>query len=332
VSGHRRPSGRARRDRAAVLRDLGEFPLIDRIARAARRAGVAPPALGIGDDAALLASRPGEDWVVSTDARVEDVHFRWRTDAPRTVGRTALAAALSDLAAMGARPRGFTWAFAAPDSLPLPAFDGLLAGLLFESRRHACPLVGGNLTRARETSLVLTVLGGVPRGRALRRRALLGDRILVTGSLGGSALARARAESEGKPVRCIPEPRLRAGRALARIAAVRGCIDVSDGLAADLAHLIGPDRHCPLDPARVPRPRGFDAACRRLGLDPDALVLSGGDDYELLFALAPRGPSAAALSRRLGTPVSELGRVAEGPPTAAGTGFAHFAPASGTCR
>jgi thiamine-monophosphate kinase len=312
------------------LRDLGEFALIERIARAARRAPRGRVALGIGDDAALLPALPGELWVVSTDARVEGVHFRWRTESPRTVGATALAAALSDLAAMGARPRGFTCALAAPGDLSLDAFDGLLRGLLHTARRHDCPLVGGNLTRARETSLVLTVFGGVARGRALLRRARLGDRILVTGELGAAALARARAERGGSPLRRVPVPRLAQGRALARISAVTGCIDVSDGLTADLGHLLGPRRHCRFDPARLPVPRGFAAACRALGLDPTATALAGGDDYELLFAVLPKGPSAAALARRLGVRVSELGSVERGPAPLTRGGFDHFARAE-TC-
>ena len=307
------------------LRDLGEFALIARIARAARRVPSAGVALGIGDDAALLPARRGETWVVSTDARVEGVHFRWGTEAPRTVGATALAAALSDLAAMGARPRGFTWALAAPGDLPLLVFDGVLRGLIDGARRYACPLVGGNLTRASETALVLTVFGGVAASRALRRRARLGDRILVTGELGAAALARARAEQSGRALRRIPVPRLAQGRALARIRAVTGCIDVSDGLAADLAHLLGPGRRCAIDPARLPLPRGFAGACGRLGRDPTALALAGGDDYELLFALRPGGPSAAALARRLGVRVSELGRVERGAPPRARGGFDHFA-------
>jgi thiamine-monophosphate kinase len=308
-----------------MLSDLGEFELIARIERAARRIRQPGVALGIGDDAALLHARPGELCVVSTDARVEDVHFRWSTETPRTVGRTALAAALSDLAAMGARPRGFTCALAAPGDLPLASFDGLVRGLLDEARRHGCPLVGGNLARGRETSLALTVVGGVAPGRALLRRARVGDRILVTGEIGAAALARARAERTGTRLVRVPVPRLRAGRALARIPAVSGCIDVSDGLAADLARLIGPRRHCRLDLDRLPLPRGFAGACARLGLDAGVVALSGGDDYELLFTLRPDGPSAAVLSRRLGVRVSELGRVEPGQPTRAPRGFEHFA-------
>ena len=295
------------------LRDLGEFELIERIARRARLdAGASDVSLGIGDDAALLRVRAGEEVVISTDARVENVHFRWATESPQVVGRTALVAALSDLAAMGARTLGFTWALTVPPSLPVRHLDGLAAGLLREARTHACPLVGGNLTRGRETSLALTVVGAVARGRALRRQARAGDRILVTGTLGGSALARARAEASGRPIRRVPTPRLRAGRALTRIASVRGCIDVSDGLEADLAHLLGAALVCDIPSSALPRARGFDAACRRLGLDPVRLLRGGGDEYELLFALAPDGPSLRALARRLALPVSELGRVRRG--------------------
>lgn len=312
-----------------ALGDLGEFELIGRVVRAAGRAGCASGpgvSLGMGDDAALLRVRAGEEVAVSTDARVEGVHFSWRAESPRTAGRIALVAALSDLAAMGARPLGFTWALAAPADLSLRRFDGLTRGLVAEGARHGCPLVGGNVTRACETSLALTVLGAVRRGRALRRRARLGDRVLVTGRLGVSALARARAGRGGGRLRHVPVPRLRAGRTLARLPGVSGCIDVSDGLDADLAHLLGPGRRCAIDDVRVPRPRGFDAACRRLGLDPAALARGGGDDYELLFAVRPGAASAAALGRRLGVPVTELGRVSRGGSgaDARGTGWRHF--------
>ena len=305
--------------------DVGEFGLIARIERAV---GESPDAsrvrVGIGDDAAVVRVRAGEESVISTDAFVEDVHFRWRTTSPRTVGRRALVAALSDLAAMGAKPTAFTFALAVPRALPLAHFDGIVRGLLDESRAHACPLVGGNVTRARETHVTLTVFGVVRRGRALLRRARVGDRVCVTGELGAAALQTARAERGQGRVRRVAVPRIAAGRALASLPSVHGCIDVSDGLLADLAQLLGPDRHLDLDPDRVPRPRSLAAGCRALGLDPDAPVLRGGEDYELLFAIAPRGPGLAALSRRLGVPVSELGRVRRGPPKAGASGWRHF--------
>ena len=314
---------------AVRLRDLGEFGLIARIERAVARsmrrsAGVV---LGIGDDAAILRARAGEDLVVTIDALVEGVHFRFATQSPRAIGRRALVANLSDLAAMGARPLGCLLALAAPPSLPVRTLDAVLAGLLHEAGVHGCPLVGGNVARARQTSLSITAAGAVARGRALLRRgARAGDRILVTGSLGGAALEVARAERGVGRVRRVPTPRLAAGRALARLPGVGGCIDVSDGLEADLAHLLEPaGLAAELDPARVPRPPGFAAACRRLGLDPDRLALGGGEDYELLFTLRPGALASGRLARRLGVAVAEIGRVVRGGGPAGPTrGFRHF--------
>jgi thiamine-monophosphate kinase len=285
--------------------------------------------VGIGDDAAVLRARAGEDLVATTDALVEGVHFRFETQAARAIGRRALVANLSDLAAMGARPLGCLLALAAPPSLPVRTLDALVAGILDEAAAHRCPLVGGNVSRARETALTLTALGAVARGRALRRcGARPGDRILVTGTLGGAALEVALAERGWGRVRRVAVPRLAAGRALARLPGVGACIDISDGLEADLAHLLDASGvAAELEPARVPRPRGFDAACRRADLDPERLVLAGGEDYELLFTLRPGAPAAARVARLLGVPVAEIGRVLRRRPggrTPAARGFRHF--------
>ncbi len=305
------------------LRDIGEFGLIARIEREARRGtGGAGLRLGIGDDAALFRPRAGEDIAISTDALVENVHFRWRNQAARTIGRRALAASLSDLAAMGARPLGVLLALAAPPTLELARVDGLVRGLCHAAREFDCALAGGNISAATETSLTVTAVGAVRRGHALTRTgARSGDRIAVTGVLGAMALELARAERGGARVRRVPTPRLAAGRALARVRGVGGCLDVSDGLEADLQHLLGPGGLAPeIDRQRLPRPRGFDAACARLGLDPERLLLRGGEDYELLFTLRPEAPAEKDLARRLGVPVREIGRVVPGPGPGAGKG------------
>jgi thiamine-monophosphate kinase len=314
-----------------LLRDVGEFALIDRIAAIARRAGSQRGVVrGIGDDAALLRLRAGEDLAVSTDAVVEDVHFRFDRESPRSIGRRALAAALSDLAAMGARPLGVVAALAAPPSLSVARADGITRGLADGARRWNAPLVGGNVARAKQTVLTLTVLGAVRRGRALLRSAARpGDRIFVTGTLGGTALAVARAV-RGARMRAAPEPRLAAGLALARLRQAGACIDVSDGLVADLGHVLRASGvGATIDPARVPRPIGFAAACARLGVDPERLALAGGEDYELLFTLRPGAPGAAALGRKLGVRVAEIGVVTRGrglrgPTSQSLRGFRHF--------
>jgi thiamine-monophosphate kinase len=254
--------------------------------------------------------------VVSADTLVEAVHFRFETQPASRIGRRALNVNLSDLAAMGARPLGFTLALAAPPELALRRVDGLLRGLLDAAGEYACPLVGGNLARAREVSLAVTVLGGVEPGRELRRhRVRPGDRLFVTGSLGGAALALARSEREGRRAGAPPEPRLEAGRALGRLGLRCSCIDLSDGLLADLRHLLeGSGLGVQLDPQSLPLARGLAAGCRKLGLDPLSLAVSGGEDYELLFALPGRGaPPAAQLERKLGVRVTEIGSVSPRP-------------------
>jgi thiamine-monophosphate kinase len=301
-----------------TLSELGEFGLIERISRLAGRRRWPQVVIGIGDDAAVLRPRTGEDWVVSTDASVEDVHFRWSTASPRVIGRRALVANLSDLAAMGARPLGFTLALQAPPRLAVRTFEGVLAGMLDEAGRHECPLVGGNVTRARQTSLAITVMGAVKRGRALRRDVLEpGDQLFVTGVLGASALALARAEQRGAKLRHVPTPRLVAGRALGRLRGCGACIDVSDGLVADLGHLLEASGvGAEIDPSLLPRPRGFDRACRAMGKDPETLLLHGGEDYELLFSLRAglaTPLSKSVLERRLGARVTEFGRVEAAP-------------------
>ena len=289
---------------------MGEFGLIERIERAAGGLASRAVVVGIGDDAAVLRPRDGEDLVVSTDALVEGVHFRLERVAATTVGRRAVVVNLSDLAAMGARPLACTLALAAPGGLSLAAFDGMLSGLVREAAAYGCPLVGGNIARASESSLTLTVLGAVERGRCLRRRARVGDRLFVTGALGAATLSRTRAERRGGRDRHCPVPRLDAGRRLARMPGPAGCIDISDGLVSDLRQLLSSSRlGAEVDVADVPAPRGFAAACAKAGLAADAARLAGGEDYELLFCLPPSAPSAAVLAHKLGVRVSEIGRV-----------------------
>jgi thiamine-monophosphate kinase len=314
------------------IRDIGEFGLIARIEGLARRAFVgAQPAgvvLGIGDDAALLRARADEDVVVTTDALVEGVHFDLAHETTRVAGRRALAANLSDVAAMGARPLGFVMALAAPAATPVPTVLGMARGMLDLAVRFGCPLVGGNLARASEISVAITVIGAVRRGRALLRSgARPGDRVFVTGTLGGAALERAQ-----RRVRRVARPRVAAGRTLSGLRSVGACIDVSDGLVADLGHVCRASAvRARIDTARVPLPRGFAAACARAGRDPLRLALAGGEDYELLFTA--RGPLARAdaLARRLGVAVAEIGRIEAGAPAVLGApaelgagGFRHF--------
>jgi thiamine-monophosphate kinase len=287
---------------------MSEWTLIEILRRELTRGTRAGIVLDIGDDAAVLRPRRG-DTVLSVDASVEGVHFR-RAWAPwDVIAARAFEAALSDLAAMGSEPVAALVAFALPRATRERDVRDMARGLARAARRHACPVVGGNLTRASEVSITTTVLG-TSRGHLTRGRARPGDDVLVTGRLGGAALGLACLERGGVRgaapfVRRFLEPQARvdAGRALSRVA--RACIDVSDGLVSDLEHVAAASGVAiEIELARVPRQGGLDALAARLGLDGDALVLAGGEDYELAFTTKP--------GARLPIRATRIGRVIRG--------------------
>ena len=216
-------------------RSAGEFELIAAFTALlpTRGEGVR---LGPGDDAALLQPPRGETLVATVDAVVEGVHFDQRF-TPADIGWKALAVNLSDLAAMGARPLWALVALGVPLGAPAARLRGIARGLGACARRHRLAVVGGNVTRALELSLTVTVVGTVARGRALRRDgARPGDLVLVSGTLGDAALGvapEAAASLHRRQRR--PTPRLALGLGLRRLATA--AIDISDGLAQDLGHL-----------------------------------------------------------------------------------------------
>ncbi|MEE8558841.1 MAG: thiamine-phosphate kinase [Myxococcota bacterium] len=302
------------------LRTLGELGLIRTLRRRAGEPG-RRWLRGIGDDAAILRPRPGHDLVVTTDALVENVHFRFRTSDARSLGHKALAVNLSDVGAMGARPLGFVLSLAIPRATPEPRLDGFLSGLLTEARSAECPLVGGDTVEAPSWVVTVTAFGEVARGAALQRGgARPGDRLAVSGELGGAALGLAVLErgagSAPGVARFVrrqlrPRPPVHLGRRLTGVA--RAAIDLSDGLAIDLDHLLresGLGADVGLD--RLPLSRRFGTVAAQMGLDPLELALHGGEDYELLVALPRDAPSAERLGRRLGVRLTEIGTVRRG--------------------
>ncbi len=304
------------------LRKLGELGLIEVLRRRARVArGVWR--LGIGDDAALLRPRPGYDLALTTDTLVEGVHFRWETTDAPSLGRKTLAVNLSDLGAMGARPLGFLLDLCLPVDASPAVLDGAMRGLLSEARIARCPLIGGDTSSGPVWVLSVTALGEVPRGSALRRSgAGPGERLLVTGTLGGAALGLAlleRGQSSVAGARPFVRRQLRprapyqAGARLLRSGSATAAIDISDGLASDLAQLLAASgMGADVQLGRLPLARGMRSLCERLGLDAEELALHGGEDYELLFCLSPNAPSAAVFARRLGCRVTELGVIRAG--------------------
>lgn len=283
-----------------MTRAVGEFDLIARHF-ATRVAPDERVLLGIGDDCALLrAPTPGQVLAVTSDMLVAGRHFVDDAD-PASIGHKTLAVNLSDLAAMGAEPLGFTLSLALPtiDDDWLRAFcDGMFA----LSRRARCPLVGGDTTRG-PLCLSVTVFGQVPPSQALRRSgARRGDDLWISGPVGGAALAVA-ARAGGDPVPAgaarrldWPQPRLELGLRLRGLASA--AIDVSDGLAGDLSHVLQASgcSGARIELARLPiAPEIGASVADSVAGSPDhwlRFVLDGGDDYELLFTAPPSARDA----------------------------------------
>ena len=289
----------------------GEF---DRIARHFRPLA-GPGALDLGDDAAVFLPPAGREIVIAADAMVQSVHFL-PEDPADLVARKLLRTNLSDLAAMGAAPFGYLMTVSVPRGTPDSWFAAFSAGLAVDQAEFNLSVLGGDTTSTPgPISLSLTILGTVRPGQALRRHgAQPGDGIWVSGSIGDGALGLLAAQGQiADPDGYLadryrlPRPRLALGAALVGIA--HAAMDISDGLVQDLGHLcragglageiLADD--LPLSPAAR-------AADRR------DLCLTGGDDYELLFAVPPAHEAAlAAASRATGIAVTRIGTFRAGP-------------------
>jgi len=305
------------------LQPMGELGLIEQIRSSSASGYGKSVTLGIGDDCAILRPPRGCEVLVTTDFTLEGRHFRRDLHPPESVGHRCLARGLSDLAAMGATP------LAAFLSLALPAqilsesagrtwITRFFNGLHALGEMHAVPLAGGDTSESPggKAGLILAdivLVGSAPRGKALRRSgATAGDAIYVTGQLGGAAAEFSTMErrprrvvkvtsTDGHP-HLFPEPRLDMGDALLRRSLATACLDISDGLSTDLAHLCrASEVHAEIEQVALPihplaRKHGVEAALQA--------ALHGGEDYELLFT-APtsvRMPSSIA-----GVPVTRIG-------------------------
>jgi thiamine-monophosphate kinase len=266
---------------------LGEFELIRKFfTRPPRRTDVS---LSVGDDCALLRPEPGKCLAMTVDTLVEGIHFLAGTD-PAGLGHKSLAVSLSDLAAMGARPAWITLALTMPQSNEawLSAFA---SGLLDLAERYCVELVGGDTTRG-PLSVTVQAMGFVNENEALRRSGVrVGDGVYMTGDLGlaGLGLEIVLGRTDINAPEAVarlerPEPRVKAGIALAGLASA--CIDVSDGLAADLGHLLEPaGLGATLDWTSLPLPSAVRRYFKAGGHE--AMPLHSGDDYELCFTVSP---------------------------------------------
>ncbi|MGE5471132.1 MAG: thiamine-phosphate kinase [Bacteroidota bacterium] len=295
----------------------GEFALIDKYFARPTPSAV----LGPGDDCALLQPSPGKQLAVTTDMLVAGTHFLPDTD-PRNLGWKALAVNLSDLAAMGARPRWVTLAGALPaaDEAWIARFA---EGFFACASEYGVEVVGGDTTRG-PLNFCITALGEVEPGQALRRDgAQVGDQVWVSGRPGLASLGLAQLQGkielpEPWPRLCIaalekPRPRIALGQALLGVASA--AIDVSDGLLADLGHICERSNCAAavklVQLPHLPKGESYDADLRRLALE---CQLAGGDDYELCFT-APGGGSLdiARIAARLELPLWNIGEIVAGP-------------------
>ncbi len=293
---------------------MGEFELIRRYFTRPTPKAV----LGVGDDCALLQAPPGVQTAIASDMLVAGRHF-FPDVAPRTLGHKALAVNLSDLAACGATPEAFTLALALPqaDEAWLQAFS---EGLLALADAYGCELIGGDTTQGPLT-ICITVFGEVPRGQALLRSgAQVGDDVFVSGTLGDARLAlEARrgtvvVPEPALPAACqrmdLPTPRIELGQSLRGIA--HAAADISDGLAGDLGHIlqqsgVGATLHAPMLSRLM--------LVNRLGWQPPPQqqlewVLSGGDDYELVFTAPPEARAVVqAAGLACGVAITRIGQI-----------------------
>jgi thiamine-monophosphate kinase len=285
-----------------------EFALIDQYFKRPTRHTL----LGVGDDGALIAPTAGCELVVSTDMLVEGTHFLADTDA-QALGWKCLAVNISDMAAMGAQPRWATLGITVPPAPTFEWLDDFSRGFFACADEFGVDLIGGDTTRG-PRAFCVTILGEVAAGRALRRStARVGDSIWISGRPGRAALGLAHLQgrtildeprlADCLSALCRPQPRVALGLALSGMATA--AIDVSDGLLADLGHILEQSAVA----ARLQIPE-LPAA----GMERDCL-LAGGDDYELLFTAAAASNAAiSALAAGLQLPLTRIGGIVAGPP------------------
>ena len=298
---------------------FGEFDLIERFFKTAanslRTNADRAITLGIGDDCALIKPRADEEVAITSDMLVEGRHF-FAGANPELLGRKALAVNLSDLAAMGARPLGFTLAIALPtaDNTWLEAFS---KGLFAMAEEYSCPLIGGDTT-AGPLTISITAFGALPKGEAIRRSgAKPGDDIWVSGTVGDARLALAALRHEitlsAEDLHQIerqmhnPTPRIELGMQLRNIAS--SALDVSDGLLGDLRHILKQsqvDAEIQLD--KLPK---SDTLQKQDVQIQKQFSACGGDDYEICFtAPASQRDKIEAISKSIGLPLTIIGKIA----------------------
>ena len=296
------------------MKNAGEFGFIEHIKTyfPASKEG-----LGIGDDCAIITNGEGE-LIFSTDMLMEGIHFLRSAASPEDIGWKSLAVNLSDIAAMGGTPLATFLSIALPKDAQGDWAEWFIAGYAELSRRFNVPLLGGDTTSSlRDIAINVGVLGRAPEGKSIRRSgAVAGHGIYITGNLGDSAgglQAILNGWSKSQEIVSLihshikPEPRLYEGQALMKTGLVGAMMDISDGIASDLRHILkasGVGANIHLD--KIPLSDNLQTVCHEYGMDTYRLAVGGGEDYELLFT-APED-----IENHLDFPVYRIGEIVPG--------------------
>jgi thiamine-monophosphate kinase len=312
------------------ISELGEFGLIDRIKRFVP-ASSADVVVGIGDDVAVLQTEGGSYLLATCDAQVQNIHFLPGKSTPYQLGRKIVAINVSDIAAMGGSPAWALVSLGLPSDTEVDYVDELYRGMQEQMEAAGACIVGGNMSGTRsEVMLDLFLLGHVlPDHLVCRSGAKEGDLVLVTGELGDSRAGLELIRSPGVRVSdrayevamrryLTPQPRLSEGQALGRSRKVHAMLDVSDGLVSDLGHICRASKvGAEIWVQDVPLGYSCQEVAAAAGLDALHWALTGGEDYELLFALPPSAaPQVQALVlEETGTTSRVIGRITSGTET-----------------
>ncbi len=310
--------------------ELGEIHLVERLRALARQRDDILH-IGIGDDCAVIRRPEGWVWLLTTDCLIEDIHFRLRYTSLEDLGAKAVAVNVSDVAAMGGRPRFALLTLGLSEATAVEDADALYRGVRRSCDHYGVSLVGGDTTRAPRMLLSIVLIGEQEEDSVVSRSgARPGDEIYVTGTLGDAVMGFALLEEGQTPETAspdvqwllhrhlAPQPRLRAGRRIAEAGLATAMIDISDGLATDLKRLctasaVGAHIHL----QRLPRSSPLKAVAPERGLDPLEVALTGGEDYELLFAVPPgKGAALAPALLTSGPVITHIGTI-----TTAGEGI-----------
>lgn len=310
------------------LKEIGEFGFIERFKPWFEKL-VPENTVGIGDDCSIIPVTNEEDWVITTDMLIEDVHFLRNAMTPKQLGYKSLAVNLSDIASMGASPVGSFLSIAIPSDLDVEYLDKFMQGYHQLSEKFNVPLLGGDTTKSlKHLAINVCVVGKCKKGLAKRRNmACNNDIICVTGILGDSAgglqillnnLDRNNADHDYLLKKhFVPEPRLDEGQFLATFEGIHAMMDISDGIASDLVHILKASaKGAKIDLDSIPVSETLQKVAKQQNWNIMELAIGGGEDYELLFTVDPAKKQEIdeAYFARFGKHIIPIGKIEQSAP------------------